>query len=485
MSAPELCYLGAREVLAAFRSGALSPVAYLEALIARSEAVNPKINAWTYTYWERAREEARQAEARYLGQGNAPRPLEGLPVAIKDGHAVANEITTQGSKLYKAKVYPFDAPYVARIRAAGGIFHARTTTPEFAAAPICHSPLWGVTRNPWNLEKTPGGSGGGAGAALAAGMVPLCDGGDYAGSIRIPAALNGLVGYRPPYGRVPSAGAWLWNGWSSKGPLARSVGDCALLYNLIAGQDPRDLTTVPGHPNLPESFEAIEGWRVAVSEDLGLFKVEPEIRAAFREAVKAFAELGCAVEEVEIPWTMEREYEAVISSYKRDGEELDRSLTEENKPLVSSHLRDINEWEPERGHMTVEAVNEVRAGMWETLREVFGRCEVLLTPTTGTTQLAADIDLLKDEVVIEGAKVDSVMGWSLCWPFNMLERLPAISVPMGRASNGVPIGLQIIGKPYDDLSVFRAAAAFEAAQPFGGAAVALSSLSRSRCPAPG
>ncbi|MEX0923097.1 MAG: amidase [Rhodovibrionaceae bacterium] len=466
MSDPDLCYLGALEALAAFRNRQLSPVAYLEALIARSEQVNPKINAWTYTFFERALAEAKAAEGRYLGKGNDPRPLDGLPVAIKDDHAVANEITTHGSRLFENNVYPFDSPHVARIREAGAILYARTTTPEFAAATICHSPLWGVTRNPWNLATTPGGSGGGAGAALAAGMVPLCDGGDYGGSIRIPASLNGLVGYRPPSGRVPGAGAWLWNAWSTQGPMARSVGDAALLYNLIAGPDLRDPTTVPGHPNLPESFQAIEGWRVAVSEDLGLFKVEPEIRAAFREAVQAFAELGCTVEQVEIPWTLEREYEAAISGYKRDGEELNKNFTEEQKALISTHLRHIDQWELGRGGMTVEAVNEVRAGMWGQLREIFERCEVLLTPTTGTTALAADIDLLKDEVRIEDTPVDSVIGWALCWPFNVLERLPAISVPMGRAANGVPLGLQIIGKPYDDLSVFRAAAAFEAARPW-------------------
>ena len=466
MSAPDLCYLSALEALAAFRSGELSPLDYLEALIARSEEINPRVNAWTHTYWERSRAEAKQAEARYLGQGNAPRLLEGLPVSIKDDHAVANEITTHGSKLYEKNVYPVDAPHVARIREAGAIFHARTTTPEFAAATVCHSPLWGVTRNPWNLETTPGGSGGGAGAALAAGMVALRDGGDYGGSIRIPASLNGLVGYRPPTGRVPGAGGWLWNGWSTQGPLARSVGDCALLYNLIAGQDPRDPTSLPGHPNLPDSFPHIEGWRIAVSEDLGLFKVEPEIRRAFREAVSAFAAMGCGLEEASIPWTMEREYEAAVSGYKRDGEELAKGLSPEEHALLSNHLQDIDAWEPGRGKMTVEAVNEVRAGMWETLVKVFSHCEVLVTPTVGTTAVAADIDLLTEDVTIDGAKVDSVMGWALCWPFNMLERLPAISIPMGRASNGVPLGLQIVGKPYDDLAVFRAAAAFEAARPF-------------------
>ena len=466
MSDPDLCYLGALEALAAFRSGELSPVTYLEALIARSEAVNPRINAWTYTFFDRALAEAKAAEGRYLGKGNDPKPLDGLPVAIKDDHAVANEITTHGSKLFKDNVYPVDSPHVSRIREAGAILMARTTTPEFAAATICHSPLWGVTRNPWNLETTPGGSGGGAGAALAAGMVPLCDGGDYGGSIRIPASLNGLVGYRPPSGRVPGAGAWLWNGWSTQGPLARSVGDAALLYNLIAGQDSSDPTTVPGHPNLPESLETIEGWRVAVSEDLGLFKVEPEIRQAFREAVQVFAAMGCAVEEANVPWTMEREYEAAISGYKRDGEGMVEQFSEDEQVLLSTHLQDIDAWQPELGKMTVEQVNEVRAGMWATLREIFGRCEVLVTPTTGTTSLAADIDLIHDEVKIEDTPVDSVMGWALCWPFNVLERLPAISVPMGCASNGVPLGLQIVGRPYDDLSVFRAATAFEAAKPW-------------------
>ena len=197
----DLCYMSAGEALAAFRAKSLSPVELMQAVIARCESVNPSLNAFTYTFFERALEQAGAAEKRYAA-GEA-RALEGLPLAIKDFHAVAGEVTTLGSKIFEHNRPENTAPTVARLLDAGAIMHCRSTTPEFAHSPATHSPLWGVTRNAWNLDYTPGGSSGGAGAALAAGMTFLADGTDAGGSVRIPASASGVVGYKAPFGRNP------------------------------------------------------------------------------------------------------------------------------------------------------------------------------------------------------------------------------------------------------------------------------------------
>src|SRR5690554_5582498 len=192
----DLCYLTATQALRRFRRRTLSPVELVQALIARTEAVNPRLNAFTFLFPERALAAARQAEARYAGTGEAPRPLEGIPVAIKDLHTIAGEITTRGSHLLGHEPDKTTHPMVQRLLDAGAILYGRTTSPEGGAAFVTHSPRWGVTRNPWNPERTPGGSGGGAGAALAAGMVTICDGSDYGGSIRVPASCCGVIGYK-------------------------------------------------------------------------------------------------------------------------------------------------------------------------------------------------------------------------------------------------------------------------------------------------
>ena len=206
MASDELCYMTASEALEGFKAKTLSPVDLMKAVIARSNAVNPKVNAYTYTFYERALDQAKEAERKY-GAGDETRPLEGVPIVIKDFHPVAGEITTFGSRRFADHVPGKSAPTVARLLDAGAIMHARTTTPEMAYAPYSRSDLWGVTRNPWNLDFITGGSSGGAGAAVASGMTTLADGTDGGGSIRIPAGACGLFGYTPPFGRTPPAAA--------------------------------------------------------------------------------------------------------------------------------------------------------------------------------------------------------------------------------------------------------------------------------------
>ena len=235
----ELCYLSAHEALERFASRELSPVELMEAVIARADETEPEVNALCIRRSEEALDSARRAEQRYLVGRPSPRPLEGLPIAVKEETAIAGQRTTQGSLIYEHFVPAESAVVVSRVLAAGAIVHARSTAPEFSCAPFTHSRLWGVTRNPWNTAYSPGGSSGGSAAALAAGSTTLATGSDIAGSIRIPSSSCGVVGFKPPYGRVPESPPFNLDHYCHEGPLARTVADCALLENVMAGTTPR------------------------------------------------------------------------------------------------------------------------------------------------------------------------------------------------------------------------------------------------------
>ena len=262
----ELCYLTASEALARFKARTLSPVELLDAQIARAEAINPKVNAITYDFFDRAREQAKKAEAKYGQTDGRVRALEGVPVAIKDFHPVKGEITTFGSKIFKDFRPDYTAATVDRLLRAGAIMHMRTTSPEFAYSGATHSPLWGITPNPWNLEYTSGGSSGGAGAAVAGGMTTLADGTDGGGSIRIPASACGLFGYKPPFGRNPLDRDHPMETILHYGPIVRSVADAALMQNVMSGPHPDDLCSLPNKVRLPATYDDIRGWKVAFSD---------------------------------------------------------------------------------------------------------------------------------------------------------------------------------------------------------------------------
>lgn len=461
-AADDVCYLTASEAQERFRNADLSPVELVTALIDRAAAVEPKVNALTYSFPERALEQAAAAEQHY--RAGTARPLEGLPVMLKDGHDVAGEITTYGSRLYADHRPEQSSLHIERLLKAGAIMLARTTTPEFGAATICHSELWGVTRNPWDLSQSPAGSGGGAGAALATGMVPLADGSDYGGSIRNPASACGVVGYKPPHGRIPGRPPWALHGWSTFGPLARSVADCALMMNVMAGEHLADPTSLPGHKKLPTQFEPISDWRIAFSPDLGFFQVDPDVARNARQAAERFKDMGCVVEDVELPWTDEV-FRAALAQYHAYNDLDLEAMSEEERDLLSDHMAKDSQYFEGKGMTSLWRSLEVRGEMYEALADIFRRCRVLICPTLATPSVDAELHPTDGKVEINGQTVDPTLGWTLCYPFNMLCKLPAISMPSGFADKGVPTGLQIVGRPHDDLSVFRAASAFEAACP--------------------
>lgn len=461
----DLHYLSASEAIALFRARSLSPVELVRALIARTEAVEPKVRAFIHRFFDRALDQARRAEERYGGAGGGPRPLEGVPVAIKDLHPIEGEITTHGSKVFAESRDASTLETVRRLLAAGAILFARTTTPEFGSATVTHSKLWGTTHNPWNLAFSPGGSSGGAGAALAAGTTTLADGSDYGGSIRIPASCCGLVGYKPPYGRNPAdPGAGL-DPFSHFGPLARGVADAAMMQNVMSGPFEGDVASLPDRVVLPtalDAFEGIAGFRVAYSIDLGYMPIDPEIRANTLALLDALRHLGCALEPVDLGWTTR-----VREAYELHHAAADAAALSVLLPACRDDLTDYVVHEIERGlpisARELFAAHQVRTEMYASLGPVLARADLFVCPTTAVASVPAGHSPLANDLRVDGVAVSGHLGWVLTYPFNMLGPLPVLSVPSGRSRDGVPTGVQLVGRPYDDLRVFRAAAALERA----------------------
>jgi len=288
-----LCYITAEQAVAAFKARQLSPVELMRAVIPRCESVNPKVNALTHMYFDWALEEAKEAERRYARGGGNPRPLEGIPLAIKDLHPVKGEITTWGSKIFEGVRADYTLPIVQRLLDAGAILHIRTTTPEFAHTGHCHSPLWGATRNPWNTEYSSGGSSGGSAVAVATGMTTLADGDDGGGSIRIPSSANGVFGFKPPFGRNPGCLLPTNHDWILHlGPITRSVGDAIIMQNIMSGSHPDDIVSLKPKIDVPLKGGSMKGKKVAFSMDLGYFPVDSEVRQNTLAAVDVFKSLG-------------------------------------------------------------------------------------------------------------------------------------------------------------------------------------------------
>ncbi|MHC1944058.1 amidase [Bradyrhizobium sp. UFLA06-06] len=459
--ADDIAYLTAGEALARFKAKTLSPVELLRAQIKQVEAWEPTLKATTYTYFDEALEQARIAERKYV-RGEAVRPLEGITLAIKDYHSVKGKITTYGSRLYKDFVPDQSAPTVERLLAAGAIMHCRTTTPEFAHSGVTASLLWGVTHNPWNPAYTPGGSTGGGGAALAAGYTTLSDGTDGGGSIRIPAAMNGVFGYKPPWGRNPNdrehPNEWLIH----YGALARSVGDCGLMQNVTSGQHPADMSSLRDKVVIPPTFDGIAGMRIALSMDLGYFAVDPEVEKNTRNAVSVLRSLGAVVDEVDIGWTKEIE-ETWNTRWQGVFYALAGSLLTKSRNDVDPYVIKILEEGKKLDVTKFYNLNTVRQKMYASMSKLFETHDALICPTTATTKIVAGRSS-EEPLTINGKPVNPFIGWFMTYPFNLVGILPVMSVPTGfDAETSVPTGMQIVGPAYDDLRVFRIASAFEGA----------------------
>jgi aspartyl-tRNA(Asn)/glutamyl-tRNA(Gln) amidotransferase subunit A len=454
----ELCFLPASGALALFRRRELSPVQLMQATIDRVEDLDRDVNALPIRFFDEALQAAREAEARYAGRGGDPRPLEGLPVAVKDEVEVAGQPCTEGSLIFKDNVAGRTAACIQRIMDAGGIIHARSATPELSCAAITDSRLWGVTRNPWNLEYSPGGSSGGSAAALAAGMASLATGSDIGGSIRIPSSFCGVVGFKPPYGRVPQDPPFNLDHYCHDGPMARTVEDCRLLENVMAGPHRDDIVSLRPKLTIPGDLPGVEGLRIAVSADLGGFEVDDEVRENLRVAAGVFRDLGAEVEDVGIRLDMGDVRDAARAHFATIFGSLIGQILPDHSDLMTSYAIAFAE---DAAAPTVGFYRslEIESEVYAQVADVLERHDLLITPVFGVPALkatAADYDI---EVMYR-------RGLTLI--FNMCSRCPVLVVPCGRSRDGVPLGIQIAGRTYDDVSVFRAAAAFAAARPWFG-----------------
>ena len=454
-------YRSAHETLELFRSGDLSPMEHLEGLIEQIETHDAVLNAVVDRRYDEARTEARAAEQRYLGKGEAPRPLEGLCVAAKEEQPMVGRPWQQASLPLTDQVAEYDHPIIERIQSAGGIIHIRTATPEFSCAGFTHSKLWGVTRNPWNTEFTPGGSSGGSGAALAAGYAPLATGSDIAGSIRIPASFTGVVGFKPPFGRVPGLAPYHLDQYCHDGPLARTVADCALLENVIAGPHWRDNVSLRDPPQIPRNHTGVDGVRIGLSMTLGNWPVDAEIVANTNAVADALRSAGAKVDDVELPWTLDRFWEAMRAHFAAIFGPGIGEIDAQHGDLLNDYTRAfVATMNPD---MTFYEGLVEETALWDPLGRLFEEIDVLLCPTIAITGLQAGKSFVDESVVIDGQELPHYLQAVMTFPFNLFSRCPVLSVPSGLASNGVPTGVQIVGRTYEDISTFQVAAAIEAA----------------------
>ena len=461
MSDIDLCYLSATETLKLFRKRKLSPVELMEALIRRAESVDRRINAFTFTHFDEALDQARAAEVKYMSRSSRIGALEGLAVGIKDESWIAGKPTSYGSLISKDALATSTSPNNDRIMKAGGIVHARTATPEYSCASFTHSRRWGVTRNPWNTRYTPGGSSGGSAAALAAGTSQIAMGSDIGGSIRIPAGASGVVGYKPPYGRNTDDPPFNLDPYCHTGPMARSIQDAILLQNVISGPSPTDIASLRPKLRLPTDYKPIKGWKIAYSLDLGFFDVDKDVIANTKKALAVFRSLGATVEEVDLGWGPEVLKAGIEHLNHLFGTVMVRYARKHRKIMTKYALR----FAREAGRTTAMkflATMETAAKMYETFGPLMETYDVFICPTNALPAVKADYD------TAEGFRVNGkvsdlhpMLGWCMTTPFNTLSRCPVLSVPTGRAANGVPTGMQIVGRSYSDADVFQAGLAYE------------------------
>jgi aspartyl-tRNA(Asn)/glutamyl-tRNA(Gln) amidotransferase subunit A len=456
----DLHYLSATEVLRAFNAKELSPVEVFDAVSARADAVEPSLNSLIERDVDASRAQAVAAEERYAA-GAPVGVLDGLPVVMKEEQPIVGRPMSLGSLFSEGWVCEETHPLVQRTMDAGAIVHARSTTPEFCCAGFTHSKLWGITRNPWNLDYSPGGSSGGSGAALAAGTGYLASGSDIGGSIRIPASFCGVVGYKAPYGRVPAMSPWNLDSYAVDGAMARTVADCALFQNVIAGQHPSDHVSMP-KVTIPDELGDVKGMRIALAVTLGDFPIEPEVEAntlAFADALRA---AGAIVDEVEIPILLAEAQSAALAHW---GSMMGPSMAELG-PLdderFTDYARMFIEWSnAEYARIGVYGAAQLEGKIQMTIGAAFDKHDALICPTIGTTGFIAGEPYTENRLTVAGREIELYILACQTVPFNIASRHPVLSVPSGRAANGVPTGVQVVARPYDDVTAFHVGAAAE------------------------
>ena len=468
MADQDLLFMPASTAAAQIRAKRLSPVEYVDAVLAAIERQQPRLNAFVTVMAEQARADARTAEQAVM-DGGALGPLHGVPVTIKDLIDVAGVRTTMGSAIFQDNVATADHVLVKRLRAAGAIVTGKTTTPEFGNKGLTDGPAFGITRNPWNLARTPGGSSGGAAAAVAAGLGPLGLGTDGAGSVRGPAACCGLVGLKPTLGAVPVDSRDAFGNNIYAGPLTRTVTDAAIMHAVMTGptdQDPWSFNNRDTRSLSPKLVGSDLGaLRIGYIERCANPRVAADVRANTRAALDAWAGLGADVEEVTeaIDWI---EYEGRViyqGTFHTFAQPYLAQWQNQMDPVVLAFMA--------RGAKfslaDLRGAEFARTRLFHTVQALLDRYDVLVTPTITRTALPVEFDAANDEIEIDGVKCGITrQGWTSCqYPFNLTGH-PALTVPSGFGTDGLPTGVQIVGRWGADTDVLRVGALLEQARPW-------------------
>ena len=477
----ELCFAPATELASRIRRRDLSPVEVTDAFLDRIRARNDRINAYVTVIESDARGRAREAE-RAVGSGRPLGPLHGVPVAIKDLFDFkAGVRNTFGSRPMADFVPDVSATYVERLEAAGAIVLGKTNTPEFGHKGATDNLLFGPTSTPFDPAKNAGGSSGGSAAAVADGLCAVAQGTDGGGSIRIPASFCGVYGFKASFGRVASASRP--NAFSSHtpfihaGPLARTVEDAALTLAVMSGPHPRDPLSLPddGADFVAATRRPIEDLRIAYSPDFGAFPVDPRVRSVVGDAVRRFEGAGASVEEVGLD--LKHSHRELCELWMREigllNAQVLASLKEDGTDLLGEHRGDLTPQFVDlvESAQRVSALDHklddvIRTRVFDAIQDVFDRHDLLITPTLAVPAFDnADDGNTVGPSTVEDEAVDPLLGWCLTYPVNFTGH-PAASIPAGLTDDGLPVGMQIVGRRFADTTVLAASAAFERVKPW-------------------
>jgi aspartyl-tRNA(Asn)/glutamyl-tRNA(Gln) amidotransferase subunit A len=456
----DLALMPATELLRQYRRGTLSPVEATEAALAQVRSHNEALNALCWLDEESALSQARESEARW----QAGRPiglLDGVPTTVKDLLLTRGWPTLRGSRTVRRdQTWSEDAPTVARLREHGAVLIGKTTTPEFGWKGVTDSPLTGITRNPWDPSRTPGGSSGGAAVAAATGMGALHLGTDGGGSIRIPAAFTGIFGLKASFGRVPAYPLSPFGTVAHVGPMTRTVEDAALMMTVISEPDSRDVYALPYERRdwRVGLEDGIRGLRIAYSPTLGGHRVEADIAIMVAAAVARLGELGAHVEQAEPD--LSGAAEIFRAHWFTGAANLMSGIPAESRVQMDSGLQDVAAQGGRIGLLDYLRAVKMREALGQSVAAFHRKYDLLVTPTMPLPAFRAGLEVPPD------GKDGRWTDWTpFSYPFN-LTRQPAATIPCGLTRDGLPVGLQIVGALYDDATVMRCARAYEATRPF-------------------
>jgi len=470
MDPKDLCFTPAVQLARLIQSREISPVELMEAVLSRIERLQPQINAFSTVCTEKALKSSRKAEYE-IARGRSVGPLHGIPFSVKDLLWTKGIRTTFGSHIFKNYIPDKDAPCVQRLKETGAILIGKNTTPEFGHKIVTDSPLFGITRNPWNLDRTPGGSSGGAGAAIAAGLGPLSIGTDGGGSCRIPASCCGVIGLKPTLGRISHPQSLdVFGRISHIGLMTRTVADAAIMLELMTGFE----ITNPYSYGLPKETyqsavtgnvkESLKGWKVAWSPTLGNTEVDSEVLELTKAAVGVFAEFGCELEVARPHFDPpEESYQILMASSFSARLE---TYLEKFRDKIDPSLQHAIDMGGQYSAVDLQRAIYMRTHIFQKVQKFFKKFDLLITPTISAPAIEVTHNVL-EPVEINGKIAGSLRSawYPYTYPFNLAGN-PAISLPCGWTQENLPVGLQIVGPWLKEDKILQAAAAFELARPW-------------------